>query len=46
MFIIINRFSKYTWAILLKNKNAPTVTDEFSNILTKSKRKPIKLESD
>ena len=34
------------WAILLKNKNSKTITDEFSNVLSKSKRRPLKLESD
>ena len=30
----------------LKNKYSQTITNEFSNILSKSKRKPLKLESD
>ena len=34
------------WAISLKNKYSRTITNEFSNNLTKSKRKPLKLESD
>ena len=34
------------WTIPLKNKNSKTITEEFSNILSKSKRSPIKLESD
>ena len=34
------------WAIPLKNKSSQTITNELSNILTKSKRKPLKLESD
>ena len=34
------------WAIPLKNKYSQTITNEFSNILTTSKRKPLKLESD
>ena len=46
IFIIIDIFSKYLWAILLKNKNSKTVTDVFSNIQTTSKRSLIKLESD
>ena len=46
IFVIIDNFSKYLWAIPLKNKYSKTITDEFSNILTKSKRKPLKLESD
>ena len=46
IFIIIDKFSKYLWAIPLKNKYSQTITKKFSNILTKSKRKPLKLESD
>ena len=46
IFITIDNFSYYLWAILLKNKNSHTVTDVFSNNLTTSKRSPIKLESD
>ena len=46
IFIIIDNLSKYLWAIPLKNKYSQTITNEFSNILTTSKRKPIKLESD
>ena len=46
IFIIIDNFSKYLWAIPLKNKYSQTITNEFSNIITISKRKPLKLESD
>ena len=46
IFIVIDNFSKSLWAIPLKNKYSPTITNEFSNIVTKSKRKPLKLESD
>ena len=46
IFIVIDNFSKYLWAIPLKNKYSQTITNEFSNILTTSKRKPLKLESD
>ena len=46
IFIIIDNFSKYLWAIPLKNKYSQTITNEFSNILSTSKRKPLKLESD
>ena len=46
IFIVIDNLSKYLWAIPLKNKYSKTITDEFSNILTKSKRKPLKIESD
>ena len=46
IFIVIDNFSKYLWAIPLKNKYSQTITNEFSNIITNSKRKPIKIESD
>ena len=46
IFIIVDNFPKYLWAIPLKNKYSETITNEFSNILTTSKRKPNKLESD
>ena len=46
IFIVIDYFSKYLWAIPLKNKYSHTITNEFSNILSTSKRKPIKIESD
>ena len=46
IFIIIDNFSKYLWAMLLKNKYSKTMADVISNILTTSKRSPIKLESD
>ena len=46
IFIIIDNFSKNLWAIPLKNKYSQTITLEFSNILTTSKRSPRKLESD
>ena len=45
-FFIIDNFSKYVWALPLKNKNGQTITNEFSNILTTSKRSPLKIESD
>ena len=46
IFVVIDNFSKYLWAIPLKNKYSQTITNEFSNILTTSKRKLIKIESD
>ena len=46
IFIIIDNFNKYLWAIPLKNKYSQTITNEFSNLLTTSKREPIKIESD
>ena len=46
IFIIIDNYSKYLLAIPPKNKYSQTITNEFSNILTTSKRNPNKLESD
>ena len=34
------------WSIPLESKYSKTITEEFPNILTTSKRKPLKLESD
>ena len=44
IFIILDNSSKYLWATPLKSSQ--TITNEFSNILTTSKRKPLKIESD
>ena len=46
IFIVIDNFSNYLWAIPLKNKYSQTITNEFSNILSTSEKKPLKLESD
>ena len=46
IFVIIDDYSNYLWAIPLKNKKSQTITNEFMNILSTSKRKPLKLESD
>ena len=46
IFIIIDNSSKYLWAVALKDKYSRTITNGFSNILTTSKRKRLKLESD
>ena len=46
IFIIIDNFSKYLWAIPLKNKHSQTIKKEISNIITTSKRKPLKIKSD
>ena len=46
IFIIIDNFVKYLWAIPLKNKYSKTTTNEFSNVLARSRRKPVRLESD
>ena len=39
-------FSKITSCVPLKIKYGQTITVDFSTVLTTSKRKPIKLESD
>ena len=46
IFIIIANYSNYLWAIPLKNKYSQTITNEFPNIITTSKRSPLKIESD
>ena len=46
IFIVIDNLSKYLWAIPLKNKYSQTITNEFSNNLSTSKRKLLKIESD
>ena len=39
-------FSNYTWCIQLTNKNAQTITEDFSDLPILSKQKPNKIESD
>ena len=34
IFVIIDNFSKYLWAIPLKSKYSQTILNEFSNIIT------------
>ena len=46
IFIVIDNYIKYLWAIPLKTKYSQTITNEFLNILSSSKRKPLKIESD
>ena len=36
IFNLIDKFLKYTWVMPLINKNAPTITNEFSKFGTKS----------
>ena len=45
-FVLIDKFSKFLWCVPLKNSISQTITADYSNILTKSKRSPLKLESD
>ena len=42
----IDNFSKNIWCIPLKNNYSQTITNEFSNILSSSKRSPLKIEAD
>ena len=46
IFVNIDNFSKYLWAIPLKDKKSQTITHAFSNILSTLKRSPLNLESD
>ena len=46
MLNIIDNFTKCLWAMPLKNKYSQTIANDFSIILTTSKRKPLKIESD
>ena len=39
-------FSKFGWIVPMKNKFAQTITDEVSNPINKSKRKPKLIETD
>ena len=45
-FVIIDHFSKFFWAIPLRKDQSQTIIQECPNILTTSKRSPVKLESD
>ena len=45
IFVIIDIYRKYLRAKPPKNKYSQTITNDFSNILTISKRKPLKVES-
>ena len=44
--IVIDNFSKYGWAIPIKNKNSQTIKDIFCHIFTVSNSKPKNLKSD
>ena len=46
IFVIIDKYSNFLWAIPLKNKYSQTIRNEISKFLTTSKRKRLKLESD
>ena len=42
----IDVFSKYAWVVPMKSKDGKSSLDAFRKILTESKRKPEKLQSD
>ena len=42
----LDNLNKYVWSITLESKHGMAVTDEFSNIFVKSRRRPILLETD
>ena len=46
MYIIIDKFSKFLWALPLRIKYGQSITNDIAIVLTKSKRKPLKIESD
>ena len=46
IFVRIDNFSKCFWCLPLKNKNSQTITNEFSKILSTSKRSPVEIKSD
>ena len=46
VLVCVDNFSKYGWAIPLKNKYASTIKDSFEQIITTSKRKPNLIETD
>ena len=43
---MIDKFTKLSWTVPLKNKNAQTIKDSFGKILLTSKRSPNLIESD
>ena len=46
LLVIVDNFSKFLSCIPLKKKYSQTITQEFSKILTTSKRNSLKIESD
>ena len=46
VLVVIYNFSKFGWAIPLKNKYAQSITDSFSQFVKSSKRKTNLLETD
>ena len=46
ILVVIDNFSKYTRCISFKKKFGQTIRDEFSFVISTTKRKPSKIESD
>ena len=46
ILVVFDNFSKFGWTIPLKNKNAQSIPDTFSEIIKSSNRKPNLLETD
>ena len=46
ILVVIDNFSKFGWTTPLKNKDAQSITDAFSEIIKSSNRKPNLLETD
>ena len=46
IFTIIDNYTKYAWAIPIKNKEGKSVTEAFKDVVKKSQRKPDKISSD
>ena len=46
IFTIIDNYTKYAWAIPLKDKSGRSTTTAFKSLIEKAKRKPDKIWSD
>ena len=46
ILVVVDNSSKNIWCIPLEKKFGETIKNEFSNVLTTSKRSPLKIESD
>ena len=46
ILVVVDNFSKFGWTIPLKNQNAQSIRDAFSQIIKTSRRKPNLLETD
>ena len=46
LLTIIDVLSRYAWALPLKNKKGVTIVNAFKQLFKKTKRKPLKIQSD